>query len=73
VVGVASAFWGEEAGAVICLAGTAAPEPEELRAFCRERLAAFKVPAYWLFVDSFPLTATGKVRKDVLSARFAVA
>jgi fatty-acyl-CoA synthase len=71
VVGVASAFWGEEVGAVICLAGGAATEPEELRAFCRERLAAFKVPAHWLFVDSFPLTATGKIRKDVLSARFA--
>jgi fatty-acyl-CoA synthase len=73
VVGVASAFWGEEVGAVIRPAGAAAPGPEELRALCRERLAAFKVPAHWLFVDSFPLTATGKVRKDVLSARFAEA
>ena len=71
VVGVASAFWGEEVGAVIILAGAAAPDPEELRAFCRRRLAAFKTPAHWLFVNSFPLTATGKVRKDVLSTRFA--
>jgi fatty-acyl-CoA synthase len=71
VVGVTSAFWGEEVAAVIRLAGTVTPEPEELRAFCRERLAAFKVPAHWLFTDSFPLTAAGKVRKDLLSARFA--
>jgi len=71
VVGVASAFWGEEVGAVIRPAGAAAPEPDELREFCRQRLAAFKVPVHWLFLDSFPLTATGKVRKDVLSARFA--
>jgi len=71
VVAVASAFWGEEVGAVIILAGAAAPDPEELRAFCRRRLAAFKTPAHWLFVNSFPLTATGKVRKDVLSTRFA--
>jgi len=47
-----------------------APAPEELRAFCQQRLAGFKVPAHWLFTDTFPLTATGKVRKDVLSARF---
>jgi acyl-CoA synthetase (AMP-forming)/AMP-acid ligase II len=71
VVGVASTFWGEEVGAVISPAGREAPEPDELREFCRQRLAAFKVPAHWMFLDSFPLTATGKVRKDVLSARFA--
>jgi len=70
VVGVASAFWGEEVGAVIRPAGSTAPDQEELRAFCQQRLAGFKVPAHWLFTDSFPLTATGKVRKDVLSARF---
>ena len=71
VVGVASAFWGEEVGAVIRPADGTSPDPEELRAFCRQRLAAFKVPAHWLSLDSFPLTATGKVRKDELSARFA--
>jgi len=74
VVGVPSTFWGEEVGAVICPATDAAsalaPAPEELRAYCQQRLAGFKVPAYWLFTDTFPLTATGKVRKDVLSARF---
>jgi len=70
VVGVASTFWGEEVGAVICPAGGTAPDSAELKAFCRQRLAAYKTPAYWLFTDSFPLTATGKVRKDVLSARF---
>jgi fatty-acyl-CoA synthase len=72
VVGVASAFWGEEVGAVIrpATAATTPPEAEELRAFCQQRLAGFKVPAHWLFVDAMPLTATGKVRKDELSARF---
>lgn len=71
VTGVASAFWGEEIGAVIRPAGAAAPEADELSEFCRQRLAAYKVPAHWMFLDNFPLTATGKVRKDVLSARFA--
>ena len=37
------------------------------------RLAAYKVPARWLFTDGFPLTATGKIRKDVLSAQLAAA
>jgi fatty-acyl-CoA synthase len=70
VVGVASTFWGEEIGAAIRPATAEAPDPEELRAFCQQRLAAFKVPAHWLIIDTFPLTATGKVRKDELSARF---
>jgi fatty-acyl-CoA synthase len=76
VVGVASTFWGEEVGAVIRPADASssdasAPEVDALREFCQQRLAGFKVPGHWLFLDNFPLTATGKVRKDVLSARFA--
>ena len=39
----------------------------------RARLAAYKVPARWLFTDAFPRTATGKVRKDALSAQLAEA
>ena len=37
---------------------------DELAAFCRGRLAAYKVPVRWLITDAFPLTASGKVRKD---------
>jgi fatty-acyl-CoA synthase len=36
---------------------------EELRAYSKERIAHYKVPKYWKFVDSFPITITGKVRK----------
>jgi acyl-CoA synthetase (AMP-forming)/AMP-acid ligase II len=70
VVGVADRFWGEVVGAVIRTAGTP-PTEAELSEFCRGRLAAYKIPARWLFTASFPLTATGKVRKDVLSAQLA--
>ena len=73
VVGVADRFWGEQVAAVIRLAAGAAPEPEEFAAFCRGRLAHFKVPTRWEFVDSFPLTASGKVRKNVLSEQLAKA
>jgi fatty-acyl-CoA synthase len=36
---------------------------EDLREFCREHLAHFKVPRYVMFVDEFPMTVTGKVQK----------
>jgi fatty-acyl-CoA synthase len=34
-----------------------------LMAFCKERLASYKVPRYWHFTDSFPMTVTGKIQK----------
>jgi fatty-acyl-CoA synthase len=71
VVGVDDRFWGEVVGAVIRTAAEAPPTEAELSEFCRGRLAAYKIPARWLFTASFPLTATGKVRKDVLSAQLA--
>ena len=36
---------------------------DELRAFCRERVAHFKVPRYLKFATEFPMTVTGKVQK----------
>ncbi|HYZ85754.1 MAG TPA: AMP-binding protein [Bryobacteraceae bacterium] len=42
--------------------GTSADE-EEIRAFCRDRLAYFKIPQYIRFVDEFPMTLSGKVQK----------
>jgi fatty-acyl-CoA synthase len=72
VVGVADRFWGEVVGAAIRPVPDAAPPSEaDLAAFCQSRLASFKVPARWLLLGSFPLTSTGKVRKDRLSERFA--
>jgi fatty-acyl-CoA synthase len=71
VVGVADPFWGEVVGAVIRCAAGASPAGTELAEFCRGRLASYKIPVRWLFTDSFPLTSTGKVRKDELSAWLA--
>jgi fatty-acyl-CoA synthase len=72
VVGVPDRFWGEVVGAVVRPSGET-PDQASLADYCRERLAGFKVPACWRFTDAFPLTSTGKVRKDVLSAQFAEA
>ncbi len=60
--------WGEVARAFILAASDPKPAPEELRAFCRARLAAYKVPRSFEFVSDFPRTAAGKIRKHVLSA-----
>jgi o-succinylbenzoate---CoA ligase len=58
--------WGETLVAVIVPRDGAAVDPEELRAFCRERLAAFKVPKLVQFAEQLPRTVTGKLRRDEL-------
>jgi acyl-CoA synthetase (AMP-forming)/AMP-acid ligase II len=71
VVGVHDRFWGEEVAAVIRPVAGAAPSVAELIELCRKRLAHFKVPSRWVFVDSLPLTPSGKVQKHLLSERLA--
>jgi fatty-acyl-CoA synthase len=56
---------GTPAAFVQVVPGTALTEAE-LHAYCRQHLAAFKTPTSWTFVDGFPLTASGKIRKHVL-------
>jgi fatty-acyl-CoA synthase len=63
VIGVPDERFGEEVCAwVVLKQGTAVGE-EELRAFCRGKIARYKVPRYVRFVDSFPMTVTGKIQK----------
>jgi fatty-acyl-CoA synthase len=69
VVGVTDEVWGEQVAAVVRPAGDPPPTAEELTDFCRARLAGFKTPRRWAFVDAFPLTGSGKVRKHVLRER----
>jgi fatty-acyl-CoA synthase len=69
VVGVPDARWGEQVAAFIRPA-TPPPTEAELEAYLRERLAAYKVPRYWIFMDAFPLTASGKVQKFKLREDF---
>jgi fatty-acyl-CoA synthase len=54
---------GEELMAWILLREDASATEEDMRTFCRERLAHFKVPRYVKFVSEFPMTVTGKVQK----------
>ncbi|MGH3437542.1 MAG: AMP-binding enzyme, partial [Sciscionella sp.] len=72
VIGVPDATWGEQIAAIVRPApGVARPTPDEMRAYCREQLAAHKAPLYWSFVDELPSTPTGKVQKFVLRDQFA--
>ena len=66
VVGAPHPRWGEAGVAFVVLARGAAAAPDELRAWCRERLAAYKVPTRVLLVDELPRNATGKVLKGPL-------
>ncbi len=63
VVGVADVTLGEELCACVRLRDGESADVEEIRDFCKGRLAHFKVPRYVDFVDGFPLTVTGKVQK----------
>jgi fatty-acyl-CoA synthase len=60
---------GEELCAWIRLAAGESCTEEEIRAFCRDRIAHYKVPRYVRFVDEFPLTVSGKVQKYIIRER----
>ena len=63
VAGVASQRYGEEVGAfIICKDGACLSE-EDVRDFCRGKISRFKIPKYVFFVDSYPMTASGKIQK----------
>jgi fatty-acyl-CoA synthase len=63
VYAVASEFFGEDVAAALRLRPGEAVDADEVQAFCRERLARFKVPRFIRVVESFPLTASGKIQK----------
>ena len=67
VIGVPDLKYGEQIMAWIQLRDDA-PEmtEEQIKEFCRDRIAHFKIPAYVKFVDAFPMTVTGKVQKFVM-------
>ena len=66
VVGVPDAKYGEAVCACIRLRDGMSVSEEEIREFCREQIAHYKVPRYVRFVDNFPLTISGKVQKYLI-------
>jgi Acyl-CoA synthetases (AMP-forming)/AMP-acid ligases II len=63
VIGVPDQQYGEELCAWVVLKPKHALDAVALRAFCSEQIAHYKIPRYVRFVESFPTTVTGKVRK----------
>lgn len=70
VIGVPDAKWGEVGAAFVIPRPGASIDSAALRAWCRDRLAAYKAPAHIRVCDDFPRTAAGKVRKPELRKRF---
>jgi fatty-acyl-CoA synthase len=68
VFGVADARLGEEVAAWVRLRDGAALTEAELRAFCQGQIAHYKIPRHVRFVDSFPMTVTGKMQKFLMRA-----
>ncbi len=66
VVGIASKKYGEEVGAFVILQEGKSVTEEDIRDFCRGQISRFKIPKYVFFVDSFPMTGSGKIQKYLL-------
>jgi fatty-acyl-CoA synthase len=63
VIGIADQKYGEQVLAVIQLKNGHKTTAEEFIEFCKGKIARHKIPKYWEFVDSYPMTASGKIQK----------
>jgi fatty-acyl-CoA synthase len=66
VVGIKSIRYGEEIGAFIILHPNAAVTEEDVREYCRGQISRYKIPKYVFFTDSYPMTQSGKIKKNLL-------
>jgi fatty-acyl-CoA synthase len=71
VFGVPDARMGEELCAWIKLRPGAALTADDVKAFCQDQIAHYKVPRHIRFVDEFPMTVTGKMQKFIMRERMA--
>jgi long-chain acyl-CoA synthetase len=73
VLGIPHAELGEEVGAAVVLAPSAAANEAELREFVKGQVAAYKYPRHVWIVDELPKTATGKILKREIAVPAEVA
>ena len=66
MIGVPDDRYGEEICAWVKLRLGMSATEEEIKAFCRDQIAHYKVPRYVKFVDAFPMTVTGKIQKFIM-------
>jgi len=72
VFGVPDTRYGEELCAWVKLRPGESLTAEEVRDFCCDQIAHYKVPRHIRFVDEFPMTVTGKVQKFIMRERMTV-
>jgi fatty-acyl-CoA synthase len=70
VVGIGDDKWGEQVACFMRARSSQRPGTRELKAFIRERLSPQKTPAYWIWVEAWPLTGSGKIQKFKLREQF---
>ncbi len=63
IYGVPDRKYGEQVMAAIVLKNDVAMTEEEVKEFCRDKIANYKIPYYVKFVDAYPMTASGKIQK----------
>ena len=66
VFGVPDEKFGEAVAAWIRLRDGEVMDEDEIRSYCNEQIAYYKVPKYIRIVDEFPMTVTGKIQKFVM-------
>lgn len=68
VYAVKSEFFGEEVAVAVRVKAGSSVDTEQIREFCQDKIARFKIPKYVRFVSDFPMTASGKIQKFKLRA-----
>lgn len=63
VIGVYDEVYGEEVCACVKLPKGTQMSEDELKDYCKGKIANFKIPSYIVFIDEYPRTATGKIQK----------
>ena len=71
VIGIPDKKYGEQVLAAIQLKANQTASAEEFVEFCKGKIARHKIPKYWEFVDSYPMTASGKIQKFKMKETFA--
>ena len=70
VVGIPDETWGEQVACFMRCCGEARPDGQALKRFIRDRLSPQKTPTFWIWVDEWPLTGSGKIQKFKLREAF---
>ncbi len=70
VVGISDKKYGEQVLAAIQLKNGQTATADEFIEFCKGKIARHKIPKYWEFVDSYPMTASGKIQKFKMKEMF---